>query len=81
VIAQAATYRRNGLCRQGYESDTTRRVLTLDNALNITPRIFITDAAGPEAGCTAALVRMPVPDIGTGCRRTPETERNSQRCA
>jgi hypothetical protein len=39
------------------------------------------DQAGPEAGCTTARVRTPVPDIGTGCRRTPEAERNSQCCA
>jgi hypothetical protein len=26
-----------------------KRALTLDNALNITPRISIRDAAGPEA--------------------------------
>jgi hypothetical protein len=39
------------------------------------------DQAGPEAGCTTVPVRTPVPDIGTGCRRTHETDRNSQCCA
>jgi hypothetical protein len=34
-----------------------KRGLTLDNALNITPRISINDDAGPEAGCTTALER------------------------
>jgi hypothetical protein len=57
-----------------------KRALTLDNALNITPRTFINDAAGLWAGCTAALVRTPVPD-GQDRRRAPEAERNSQRCA
>jgi hypothetical protein len=53
-----------------------KRGLTLDNALNITPRTSINDAADPEAGCTTARVRMPaeyrfrgvVPDAGAGCR-------------
>jgi hypothetical protein len=48
-----------------------KRVLTLDNALNITPRISIHDAASPEAaglrtGGTTARARTPVPDVGTG---------------
>jgi hypothetical protein len=47
-----------------------KRGLTLDNALNITSRVFINDAAGPEAGCTTARARTPVLDEGTGaCRR------------
>ena len=42
-----------------------KRVLTLDNALNITPHIFINDAAGPEAagprtGCTTAPAKLAV---------------------
>ena len=49
-----------------------KRGLTLDNALNITPHILINDAAGPEAGCTTAQARTPVPDAGTGCRRAHE---------
>jgi hypothetical protein len=57
-----------------------KRVLNLDNALNITPRILIKDDAGPEAGCTTALVRTPVSD-GQDRRRAPEAERNSQCCA
>jgi thiamine phosphate synthase YjbQ (UPF0047 family) len=45
--------------------------LCLDNALNITPRISIHDAASPEAaglrtGGTTARARTPVPDVGTG---------------
>jgi hypothetical protein len=45
--------------------------LCLDNALNITPRISINDAAGPEAadplvGGTAAPVRTPVLNERTG---------------
>jgi hypothetical protein len=35
-----------------------KRVLTLDNALNITSRIFINDAAGPEAGCKTAAAKL-----------------------
>jgi hypothetical protein len=37
-----------------------KRVLTLDNALNITPRILINDAAGLWAGCRTAPERTPV---------------------
>jgi hypothetical protein len=40
--------------------------LTLVNVMNITSRIFINDAAGPEAGCTTARARTRVPDAGTG---------------
>jgi hypothetical protein len=43
--------------------------LTLDNALNITPRISINDAAGSQAGCTTALVR-PVPKEPQGTTPT-----------
>ncbi|MEJ2738167.1 MAG: hypothetical protein P8189_32185 [Anaerolineae bacterium] len=43
-----------------------KRVLTLDNALNITPRTSINGAADPEAGCTAAPVRTPVLNERTG---------------
>jgi hypothetical protein len=60
-----------------------KRALTLVNAMKITPRILINDAAGPEAAdplvvCTIAPVRTPVPEIGTGCRRAPEAERDYQ---
>ena len=34
-----------------------KRALTLDNAMNITSRIFVNDAAGPEAGCTTGRAR------------------------
>jgi hypothetical protein len=55
--------------------------LCLVNALNITPRILINDAAGPNAGCTTARVK-PVPRGTRGQRRrTPEAQRNSQGCA
>jgi hypothetical protein len=60
-----------------------KRGLTLDNALNITPRISINDDAGLWAGCTTALVRTPVQNEGQGLavgklgRRTPEAERSS----
>ena len=54
-----------------------RRGLTLDNALNITPHTFINDAAGLWVGCTAALVRTPVPD-GQDRQRAPEAEHNYQ---
>ena len=37
-----------------------KRALTLDNALNITSRISINDAAGLWAGRTTARVRTPV---------------------
>ena len=39
-----------------------KRGLTLDNALNITSRIFINDDAGPRAVCTTAPERTPVLD-------------------
>jgi hypothetical protein len=58
-----------------------KRALTLVNALNITSRVSINDAAGPEAGCTIELARTPVQHDRTGCRRVPEAERNSQCCA
>ena len=32
--------------------------LSLDNAPNITPRFFINDAAGLEAGCTIAPAKL-----------------------
>ncbi|HSR29380.1 MAG TPA: hypothetical protein VLY63_02370 [Anaerolineae bacterium] len=35
-----------------------KRALTLDNALNITPRIFINDAIGPEIDCTTAPAKL-----------------------
>jgi hypothetical protein len=35
-----------------------KRGLTLDNALNITPRILINDDAGLWAGCTTAPVKL-----------------------
>ena len=50
-----------------------KRVLTLDNALKITSRIFVNDDAGPSAGCTAAPARTPVQNDGTGCRCSHET--------
>jgi hypothetical protein len=61
-----------------------KRVLTLDNALNITPHIFINDdagseAAGPRTGGTTARVRAPVPDVGTGCRCAPEAAWGAKR--
>jgi thiamine phosphate synthase YjbQ (UPF0047 family) len=34
--------------------------LCLDSALNITPRISINDAAGPDAGCTTAPAKLAV---------------------
>jgi hypothetical protein len=37
-----------------------KRILTLDNALNITSRISINDAAGSQAGCTIVRARAPV---------------------
>jgi hypothetical protein len=48
-----------------------KRGLTLDNALNITPRISIHDAAGPEAaglrtGGTTARARTPLLNEVTG---------------
>jgi hypothetical protein len=52
-----------------------KRGLTLVNALNITPRILINDAAGPETAgprtvCTTAPVKTPVLNEETGaCRR------------
>jgi hypothetical protein len=51
-----------------------KRGLTLDNALNITPHIFINDAAGPEAGCTTAPAKLasgkPCPESNEGTMRT-----------
>jgi hypothetical protein len=35
-----------------------KRVLTLVNAMNITSRIRINDAAGSETGCIVARARM-----------------------
>ena len=35
-----------------------KRGLTLDNAMNITSRIFINDDAGLWAGCTTALTKL-----------------------
>ena len=55
-----------------------KRGLTLDNALNITPRISINDDAGSQAGCTTGRARAPVWDDGQGLaagklgRRSPE---------
>ena len=61
--------------------------VTLVNATNITPRTFINDAAGSEAGCTTGPLRTPVLNEGQGLavgkfgRCAPEAERNSQCCA
>jgi hypothetical protein len=49
-----------------------KRGLTLDNALNIIPRIFINDAGDPEPGCTTGRARMPVSDQGTDRRCASE---------
>jgi hypothetical protein len=56
-----------------------KRVLTLDNALNITSRISINGDAGPGAGagCTTAPVRHVPRESREQCRRPPEAERNS----
>ena len=35
-----------------------KRVLTLDNALNITSRVFVNDDAGLWAGCTTAPTKV-----------------------
>ena len=43
-----------------------KRGLTLDNALNITSRISINDAAGPDAGYTTAQAKKPVLNGVTG---------------
>jgi hypothetical protein len=45
-----------------------KRGLTLVNALNITPRILINDAAGPEAGCTTVLAKPAVASLCPGRR-------------
>jgi hypothetical protein len=66
-----------------------KRVLTLDNALNITPRISINDAAsseaaGPRTEGTTGPARAPVLNDGQGLavgklgRRASEAQRNSQ---
>jgi hypothetical protein len=57
--------------------------LTLDNALNITPRILIKDDAGPEVagprtGGTTGRARMPVQD-GQDRRHAPEAADHGPR--
>ena len=51
-----------------------KRALTLDNALGITPRLSINDAASPGAGagCTTAPVRHVPRESREQCRCPPE---------
>jgi hypothetical protein len=58
-----------------------REGLALVNAMNFTPRIFINDAAGPQAGCTTAPARNVPRESREQRRRAPEAERNSRSCA
>ena len=62
-MAQGAAYGRQGLDARRYESDMKKRVLTLVNATNITPRTSISGSAGPEAadplaGCTSSSTQL-----------------------